>query len=864
MMSYINETDFVIENKQLVYPEIVTDGLQLYYDAKGKRDTDYHRDTMLDMSGNKNHGKLQNFAYEKHSGYKDGLVFDYIDDKLVRPRLNLKPDDFTFMLNGNIISFSPDGTVKRVQDGEVIESKGLNMLYELEKGTTSAPLNARISYNYAEAEWVDSEIYNTYLYNTVKYTYKDEHKYYISYKAKPDGPVNLRIYANQRYLDGDITNPILNEYNFRSGIVEGISRYSHNFNIRLWFNVSGSVIGTKVEIKDVTMIDLTETFGAGNEPTKEQMDEIIQRFGFIPNAQDLIDRIEYKGNDLGDMENIIDGLYKTEVLSGEEIYTDKADDSVVHVEIDGKSVGGGSGKNLFDIRMIDESITSAGATVGAPIKLKPNTTYTLSTNATPSSTLRDVFFDINRTAPSSGTNGVNANGLATITTDSSGDAIVWVRARNSNNKYDLDDFIYGRNWIQLEEGSTATAYEPPAPTPDYPVEIHSLNDFDVVSSVGGRNLVLNSSALEASGLGATSGTRAEYQTINTGESYMDLEEGETITISFDIEMKIATKNPTLQVYNSNRPGPVGILNVSVGNQLQGEVGETINKRISFTTQATLRDSPRYSSNTLEFYSNYGSDNFYKISKLKVERGNIATDWTPAPEDILESDNHPLIDKSNLLLDEPLRSVEDVKDRLFRDSDGLWKIERNVAEYKADGTETWMHRSGLRYDMTTSSLPYPTYLLDNNPRTKVASSHFIRTGGEQIHGSTYVYSRSPRIMMDGITVEDIPAFMKNQHDKETPVTWVYQTQPRTETLSQSLQDKLNNLRSFQDSNYVYTSLPNEDNYLSENLKPTLHAKFLYNNWYKEDRVINNLMIYNRALTNEEMIQNYKTIKRRWGM
>ena len=381
MMSYINETDFVIENKHLVYPEIVTDGLQLYYDAKGKRDTDYHRDTMLDMSGNKNHGKLHNFAYEKHSGYKDGLVFDYIDDKLVRPALNLQPNDFTFMLNGNIISFSPDGTVKRVQDGEVIESKGLNMLYELEKGTTSAPLNARISYNYAEAEWVDSEIYNTYLYNTVKYTYKDEHKYYISYKAKPDGPVNLRIYANQRYLDGDITNPILNEYNFRSGIVEGISRYSHNFNIRLWFNVSGSVIGTKVEIKDVTMIDLTETFGAGNEPTKEQMDEIIQRFGFIPNAQDLIDRIEYKGNDLGDMENIIDGLYKTEVLSSEEIYTDKADDSVVHVEVDGKSYQhAGSGKNMFNKYLLSDRSKFQLATYSSSpaIQLKPNTVYVLS------------------------------------------------------------------------------------------------------------------------------------------------------------------------------------------------------------------------------------------------------------------------------------------------------------------------------------------------------------------------------------------------------------------------------------------------------------------------------------------------------
>ena len=31
------------------------------------------------------------------------------------------------------------------------------------------------------------------------------------------------------------------------------------------------------------------------------------------------------------------------------------------------------------------------------------------------------------------------------------------------------------------------SYQGGEPSPDYPIEIHSLNDFDVVSSVGGRN-----------------------------------------------------------------------------------------------------------------------------------------------------------------------------------------------------------------------------------------------------------------------------------------------------------------------------------------------------------------------------------------
>ena len=62
-----------------------------------------------------------------------------------------------------------------------------------------------------------------------------------------------------------------------------------------------------------------------------------------------------------------------------------------------------------------------------------------------------------------------------------------------------------------------------------------------------------------------------------------------------------------------------------------------------------------------------------LRNVKVEFGTLHSSWTPAPEDITESDNHSLIDKINLSLSEPLRSVGDVKDRLFRDnSDGLWK------------------------------------------------------------------------------------------------------------------------------------------------------------------------------------------------
>src|SRR5699024_7111648 len=99
----------------------------------------------------------------------------------------------------------------------------------------------------------------------------------------------------------------------------------------------------------------------------------------------MYDEEAFKGIGLAD---------KTDILSGTEIYTDKADDdSVVHVEVDGKSVGGGSGKNLFILDsagtyspymdILERSFTS--------IKLKCKSGYLTVSNPTynPNS---DVFY----------------------------------------------------------------------------------------------------------------------------------------------------------------------------------------------------------------------------------------------------------------------------------------------------------------------------------------------------------------------------------------------------------------------------------------------------------------------------------------
>lgn len=83
----------IIDGRKVLYtmkggviqdPSIPTDGLVCYLDTLGKTNTDEHRGTLLDLSGNGNHGTLQNFNFTEEPGYvKDvGLRFDGVDDFL--------------------------------------------------------------------------------------------------------------------------------------------------------------------------------------------------------------------------------------------------------------------------------------------------------------------------------------------------------------------------------------------------------------------------------------------------------------------------------------------------------------------------------------------------------------------------------------------------------------------------------------------------------------------------------------------------------------------------------------------------------------------------------------------------------------
>ena len=168
----------------------------------------------------------------------------------------------------------------------------------------------------------------------------------------------------------------------------------------------------------------------------------------------------------------------------------------------------------------------------------------------------------------------------------------------------------------------------------------------------GRNLILGSSSLSRDNLAG--GARQEYGVVDTGKSYMSTPSGTPVRISFDLEMKVNTANPSLIVYNSNRKGPKWF-NDSQAQLPPSSVGNTIKGRISIVVNILDRVSPTLQTNSIEFYSIYGTSNWWKVSSTKMEKvtgGLSGGTWSPAPEDLTggKQSGYFVANKSNTTFD----------------------------------------------------------------------------------------------------------------------------------------------------------------------------------------------------------------------
>ena len=162
----------------------------------------------------------------------------------------------------------------------------------------------------------------------------------------------------------------------------------------------------------------------------------------------------------------------------------------------------------------------------------------------------------------------------------------------------------------------------------------NLSKTGILSANGEKipnNLLLNSYGTIVDKRNNELDSRTEYYAWDVGQSYADINTITNVIISFDLEMLVKDINSysgQLLVYNTNNKGLVQIGNVSYYFKNEYAVGDYINKRVSLNTTLIPRDNPTQQKNYIEFYTGYGTNNFYKISNVKIQMDDSTTIWTP--------------------------------------------------------------------------------------------------------------------------------------------------------------------------------------------------------------------------------------------
>ena len=101
--------------------------------------------------------------------------------------------------------------------------------------------------------------------------------------------------------------------------------------------------------------------------------------------------------------------------------------------------------------------------------------------------------------------------------------------------------------------------------------------------------------------------------------------GETWTLSFDLKINEGGEIRSLHFYHyqNNRFGLKASANITPSKEWQ---------RFTFTGPIIFpNDDPRYSRGEMALYD-YGGNNNYSVRRINLEKGTLATDWSPAPED----------------------------------------------------------------------------------------------------------------------------------------------------------------------------------------------------------------------------------------
>lgn len=226
--------------------------------------------------------------------------------------------------------------------------------------------------------------------------------------------------------------------------------------------------------------------------------------------------------------------------------------------------------------------------------------------------------------------------------------------------------LSGSGFVQsskAEDGGTAEvvvygkSVQDGTPTPDAPVEIQSVENPKVKAC--GKNLVDIKEALDYWGCTYTE-ENGVYTITGFGNAY-----GNPF---------IFTNTAAIHTLSAIQTS-TNVVNGRISFAYVDESGN-ITRNAELYTDGTSITSW---ANVNAIYLNHSSTSggwSRTIENLQVELGNTATDYEPYTAN------------TATLSDIVLRSAGEAKDRVFKDSDGVWKVERKVYEEIFDGSETW--------------------------------------------------------------------------------------------------------------------------------------------------------------------------------
>ena len=109
------------------------------------------------------------------------------------------------------------------------------------------------------------------------------HKYYIAHETKPSVDTEISTHFGQAILNVQGNK---DTYTKISAVLEPTNTNP----LRIYVRSSVASIGDIHRTRNIMLFDLTDIFGAGNEPTKEEMDELINVTGYIDGTHALNDK----------------------------------------------------------------------------------------------------------------------------------------------------------------------------------------------------------------------------------------------------------------------------------------------------------------------------------------------------------------------------------------------------------------------------------------------------------------------------------------------------------------------------------------------------------------------------------------------